>query len=630
MDKIKKFSAKINLISLNAWQAILFLAFLSAVLMLFLLLLQPLPFSYVMSAAFESFGLSLFLNWLPLFLLMLFLYFAGLSAVASSTAAGALGILLGVANRFKILIRNDPLVPWDLLLGGELMAIAGSFGREPVIIGTALALLYIIAAVLAAMVIKSMRPAPKFRIAGVIGCILAAALINNPLYNNPSVNNRLHIHGNVFNQVNQFNSRGIVYSFIHAFNTNRIMRPYGYNPQAVKEFKLTFDTSGLERLAGASKPHIIMVMGEAFSEMGMHPGLDFTGFRDPHEHWRVIRERSIYGEIFVPNIGGGTADTEFDVLTGLNARHFRGTPFAFRMINSEFESMASILNSLGFRSEFMHPGFDWFYNRQNVYRYLGFERLVFIDEFEGVPTKGWYINERDTISRIISMFEDHLEERPGVPYFHFAITIQNHGPYPYKYAYDGVDFSVPNFASNLDLTDDDINALSNYFYGQADADVELARLVAHLENSDEPVVLVYFGDHLPGFNRRIYDIFFPDIHEHGSLEDLTRLFRLPFIIWLNDAAKELYEVAHPRDLTGSSGEGLLFSSSFLGAYVLEVLGITNISPFWDFVAELRHSFPIITETRAFDPNGRVSLYMEPHEIELLNLYRDWSYFRVFD
>ena len=602
--------------------------------MLFLLLLQPLPFADVISSAGESLGLSLFLNWLPIFLLMLLLYFIGFGATTASTIVGALGLFLGFSNRFKILARNDPLVPWDLLLSGEVMSIAGSFGAGFVPAFILIALFYIFAAILAAMIIRSLSLSPKLRIAGVLGCILAAVFLNSALYNSPAINNRLHVAGNIYNQVNQFNSRGFIYSFIYAFNTDRITRPDGYNPTAVQNIIQQADISGTERLKGETKPHIIMIMGEAFSEMALHPGLDFLGFRDPLENWRDIKTQSIYGEIIVSNVGGGTADTEFDVLTGLNTRHFRGTPFAFRMINSEFQSMATILNSIGYRSEFMHPGFGWFYNRQNVYRYLGFERLIFVDEFEGIPTKGWYINEADTISRTIALFEEHTGTHPGIPYFNFTVTIQNHGPYPYKYAYDGIDFTVPNFAADLDLSEDDVNALSNYFYGLADADVELGRLVRHLENSEEPVVLIYFGDHLPGFSRSIYDTFFPDIHEPGSLSDLTRLFRLPFIIWFNEAAKELYGIEHPLDLASSSASpsdgALLFSSSFLGAYVFDILGIKNTSPFWDFIKDVKTSFPIITETRAFNAEGLSSLEMETDELMPLILYRDWSYFRIFD
>jgi len=373
-----------------------------------------------------------------------------------------------------------------------------------------------------------------------------------------------------------------------------------------------------------------MIMGEAFSDLSLLPSFDFTDFGgNPLSNWHALKEESIHGHIFVPSHGGGTADTEFDIFTGMNTRQFRGgVPFSFRMINSEIESMASILNSIGYHSEFMHPGFDWFYNRQNVYRYLGFERLVFVDEFEGLPTKGWYMNEADTINRVIEMFEEHLITRPGVPYFHFCVTIQNHGPYVDKFLYDG-DVTGPNFTSSLNLDDIDINALSNYFYGMRDADYHLGRLVEHLRDAAEPVVLVYFGDHLPALGRGLYDIILPDVYEPGSFEDLTRLFTLPFMIWFNDAAMDLYGVRHPMDLVDAD-ETFMFNSTYLGAFVLETLGVTNVSPFWDYVNEMRRLFPIMTETRSFSTDRRASLDMTAEERAPLILYRSWSYFRLFE
>jgi phosphoglycerol transferase MdoB-like AlkP superfamily enzyme len=369
-----------------------------------------------------------------------------------------------------------------------------------------------------------------------------------------------------------------------------------------------------------------MIQSEAFSELTEH--FDFTGFPYPLKNWRKLQSEGIYGDIVVSVLGGGTAQTEFDILTGLNSRQFAGVPFAFRMITDEFESMASILNSLGYRSEFMHPGFGWFYNRQNVYRHLGFHRLMFIDEFEGSKTRGGYISEYATIGRVMEMFAEHRENFPAVPYFNFTVTIQNHGPYVDKFRQYGFD-EVPNFHTEIPFADADINALSHYFHGLMDADVELARFADYLRELPEPAVLVYFSDHLPAFNARVYDALFPAVYEHGSFEDLTRLFRVPFLIWFNPAALELYDISHPMELAHED-EALLFGAPFFGAYVMEILGLTNLSPFWDFNAELRRKFPVILETRSFAACRSVSLYMTPEERAPLILYRNWSYFRIFD
>jgi len=608
------------------------LAVMSFALALFLFLLQPLPFSYVWASIRGSSGLNLFLNWLPLFLLMLFLYFCGAGAVSAATAVGAVGIGLGFANRTKIILRGDPLVPWDLMLGGEVVGIARSFGAAAIFAVVGGILIYVLVAVVAASVIRSERIDWKWRVAGALACVVFALAANRPLYNNWQLNANLHIEGNIWNQVNQFNSRGFVYSFIHAFNTNRVMRPEGYDPDAVLAWIRKSDTSGAARLAGQVLPHIIMIQGEAFSDISLSPHFDFTGFVDPLENWQELVHEGISGDLIVSVLGGGTAQTEFDVLTGLNSRQFAGVPFAFRMITDEFESFASILNSLGFRSEFIHPGFDWFYNRRNVYRFLGFERLVFLDEFDDATTKGMYISEYDTISRLIEMFAEHRDGFPGVPYFNFTVTIQNHGPYVDKFLYDGP-VTEANFSTDLDFAEIDINALSNYFHGIIDADVELRRLTDYLQELDEPVVLVYFGDHKPAFPARLYDTFIPTF-EPGSFEDLTRLFNVPFLIWMNDAALELYGVSHPSELKRDAGEELVFSAPFFGAFVMEILGLTNLSPFWDFNMELRRIFPIMTEMRSFTPCRMISTYMTDYPYNYrrnrLLLYRDWSYFRIFD
>jgi phosphoglycerol transferase MdoB-like AlkP superfamily enzyme len=226
------------------------------------------------------------------------------------------------------------------------------------------------------------------------------------------------------------------------------------------------------------------------------------------------------------------------------------------------------------------------------------------------------------------MFAQHRRDFPGKPYFHFGVTIQNHGPYVNKFYWDGFD-EVPNFTTDIDFDDADLNALSHYFHGIIDADVQLRRLADYLNALDEPVVLIYYSDHLPAFNPRIYDLLLPDIHSPGSFEDMTRLFTVPFLIWFNYAALELYGISHPQELICLE-EDLLFTASFLGAYVMEMLGFTNLSPFWDFNAELRRLFPVITDIRSFKARREISGFLSDYDLVPLRLYRDWSYFRIFD
>ena len=111
---------------------------------------------------------------------------------------------------------------------------------------------------------------------------------------------------------------------------------------------------------------------------------------------------------------------------------------------------------------------------------------------------------------IIENFEKHTAES-GNPLFEFCVTIQNHGPYGEKYT-----DLARNFASNTSLTGDEEAIYSGYFEGIDDADKQIEDLVNYFSNSDEPVVLVFFGDHLPGFSNGMtyFDQFRPVSYTH--------------------------------------------------------------------------------------------------------------------
>ena len=621
MVNIKEMLKSNGLIKLKFWQSALFILAASLGLAFAMLWIAPIGIVYLVEIVRQTNGLMFLLNWLPVAIIMFILFFMGLNAVASVAFVGFFGIALSFLNRTKMLIRNDPLLPWDISLGGEVTGIAKSFGMGTVGLVIFAVLFYIVVAVLAALLIRSEKLHLKFRAAGLAIVMAVLMAVTNPLYKSTELNSKLYVIGNVYNQVATFNSKGFLYSFIYTYNTNKISKPDNYDSTAVIQKINTFRHADAVAMENMKKPHIIMIMGEAFSEFSLSPHFDFTGYTDPLYNYKQIKEGSYYGQIVVPNIGGGTADTEFDVMSGLSTRHLRGAPFAFRLIGSEFDSIAHQLSKLGYNNEFIHPGHNWFYNRQNVYSYMGFNRLVFLDEFKGENEKGMYIAEDVTIDRIISMFETHVNENPGIPYFQYCVTIQNHGPYKDKYLAD------TNFSTDLDISTDDINAISNYFEGLADADRELKRLTDYFESIGEPVVILYFGDHLPAFTAGVYDAIYPALYENSEMDNLIRLYKTPFIIWENSEAKALDLNGHSF---GEKNENRLFTSNFLGAFLFDYLGFKNISPLIDHLNELRMQFPVITEHRSFTPDGTTSIGLSDEERKNLVLYRNWEFYKIFD
>lgn len=142
------------------------------------------------------------------------------------------------------------------------------------------------------------------------------------------------------------------------------------------------------------------------------------------------------------------------------------------------------------------PGYAWFYNRQNVYPDLGFAASYFLEDSFDLATQGYggYVNETATMDKIIETLDTHIKET-DTPLFSFTVTIQNHGPYEKKYG-----TLEQNFSSDIELNETQTDLLTQYFQGIGDADEQIGRLKEYAEDSDEPIVLVYFGDHLPGFS----------------------------------------------------------------------------------------------------------------------------------
>ena len=621
MNNIKKvFKLRITL---SPALSFILIAVLSLLITYFTLFIAPISFSVLFNISRQSSFLNLLLNSIPVFLSIIFLFFLTSDFVSSVSIASFVFITVSIVNRFKILYRNDPFMPWDLSLSGELLGIIKSFGVTFLLSIILAVILYVAVCVLARVFIKTKKLNIKLRVAGVMLTLIIMYIVNSVIYQNATINRNLFVYGNIYNQVNTFNSKGFIYSFIYVHNTNRLNKPNDYNAHRVLDEINRFEKADTQEFENIVKPHIFMIMGEAYSEMALIESFDFTGFTHPMENYKRIKEDSIYGQIIVPNIGGGTADTEFDVLTGLNTRHLRGIPFSYRLVNNDFEALPSILSQIGYRSVAIHPGHSWFYNRQNVFRYFGFDEKIFMDEFDEDDTKGMYISETATTEKILDVFKEHLIKSPDVPFFNFTITIQNHGPYRDKYLVD------TNFNTDLDISADSVNAISNYFEGVIDADIQIKTLTDYFESINEPVVLVYFGDHLPAFSPDVYEALYPNIYENGSFEDLSRLYKTPFIIWQNTVAKNTTNI-------NQNFEELIFpenniiSASLLGAYLFELLGYNSLSPFIDFVNKVRTEFPVMFESKSFSIDCVSSLDLSNEEKERLLIYRDWEFYKIFD
>lgn len=563
------------------------------------------------------------LNLFPVLLLMVLLFFLLRNSVLSSSLTASLFLSLSIINRVKIQLRQQPLLPTDISLISEMMSLLDKFNAAFVITIVVILMLIVLLIIVSLLFFKNQKIKISTRVCGLFTCIFIAGMLNVYLYANDRLYDGFITNGNPYFKVNNYNSKGFTYSFLNDFNSMKVTKPAGY-----RKSEFLYLQESVKDKTETKKPHIIMIMGEAFSDLSINDQINFDGYTDPLLYYKelITQPNVISGHIIVPNFGGGTADTEFDVLSGCQTSFFENELPSYNFISKQFNGITNQLRKSGYNALAIHPGNYWFYNRENVYDYMGFESFLNLENHFNLDRQGiaGYISDEAATETIIDAFESHKKTSDS-PLFEFCVTIQNHGPYTNKYAKQKL------FNTTLSISKEQENLLSNYFYGLEAADKQIKDLVTYFEKEEEPVVLVYFGDHLPGFpdGLSMFSALESDIDIEGTPEQRLNLYKTPFFIWENKSAQSLTQFKQSKKKL-ELPENVTFSAAYLGSMVLELVGLEGSSPFYKYINELRKELPILNPHAFMDKDSEFSEQLTPEQSELLEKWKRWSYYKVFD
>jgi len=613
-------------ITLSLPHSFIFIALGILFILLGVTIVSPQFFKIFWHFAFEN-PILILINILPIIVLVTVLFFSFGNAVFSIMLSGVFFALAAIANAEKMRLRQAPLYPYDVTLLTELVGIAKGFTPNLLFLYGAIMVIAILVIIASLVLFKTKPIDKKIRVFGTVTAILVAIFSNTLIYSSNSLYSKFPVDGNPYFEINQYGSKGFIYSFCYKFNSMKVTEPEGYDKYAIQGMENLF-VNNYDEYKDTKLPHIIMIMGEAYSDLSVNKNLDFSGYTDPMENWKEITKSnsSISGHIIVPNFGGGTSDTEFDVLTALPTRYIDNASNSYSLIGKNLDAIPWQLKNIGYDTLAIHPGYSWFYNRLNVFSYLGFDDFIHLENFQGSEKySGGYIADKYATDCIIDTFEEHIKISDS-PLFQFTVTIQNHGPYDDKYN------DIENmFETDVKLTDNEKNLLNSYFMGIRDADKEIRRLTDYFETSSEPVVFVYFGDHLPGFSNgmEFFDILDYNINANGTTEELLNVYKTPFVVWQNSASKELFSLENNAKAIDFENN-IIISSNFLGSSVLELSGINGLSPVLDFSNQLRKNVNIITAQKFLLPNGEYVSSLDEDLHAKTNTLRHIVYYKMFD
>ncbi len=636
-------------IELPLWGSFLLAVLLAGCITLLALWCQPNALRTVL-AGFKAQPLLIVLNALPVGLLLLTFAFLFRNVFYSGALVNFFVCALSLANRVKIEVRDEPVFPRDFSLLREVGSAIQSYDiRYPV---KAIAVVVLTTALLVGLgVLFPSRPvsfaALKAKLTkrdaaaafpgrgwperivgavlsfGVLTALIFTVYASNDLYNSFRVSNAYYVPA-VFNEL------GFPYCFCHQFTTYPVDKPEGFSKSEAAGWE-TGEQSGLGK-----DVNIIMVMNEAFSDITDDSMFNWAEGDDPLPNLHALQNdpHALTGHIVVPGFAGGTANTEFDVLTGMQTNALSDTTTsAMRVINRNLDSLFRVFDADGYRTSFYHPGDAWFYNRENVYRWLGAEHEVFAKDMKDLEYKGRWVTDDYMAGLIEEEFETAVSE--GRPLFNYTTTIQNHMSYTADKYGEGHTFAPVSVTA--DISDETRTMLEVYTEGVRDADAMLGRLTAYFAERSEPVVLVFYGDHLPylGDNQKGYAELGSEVAiAENDRTDILCSYKTPYVIWTNAADALDWEAAAKQLALPEDGT---VSAAFLGSVLLDLTDRAGESPWFDFLSSLRRIAPVVQKKTYILADGSVlpqrilNEQTDEASMELkdaVRKWRCWSYYKL--
>jgi len=438
----------------------------------------------------------------------------------------ALWVIIGITDFALLQFRTTPFTAIDLLLLDSAITIMTRYLSIPWLIVIVIAVLLIIGFAVY-LFIHAKKDGKGSRIfAGVVfGLFLLVSIGSTKLFMACGILER-----NFGNLAQSFHTNGLPYCFFSSIFGTGISKPKSYSKEEIDRILATITseptmpptvsaTPGTDSGSDASLleteyPNFIFLQLESFFDPTHIEESSFSS--DPVPFFRSLKENYSSGFLTVPSIGAGTANSEFELLTGINLDFFGPGEYPYKTILKKVpcESIAYNLSSIGLKTHAMHNNRGNFYSRHIVFSQLGFDTFTpieYMGTYETTPL-GW---AKDEI--LIPTIFDALNSTEEQDFI-YAISVQAHGAFPKEPLLTDPEIVIDSLPEELEEHYYELLYYVNQLY---EVDQFLKDLTAALEEYEEEVVLVLYGDHLPTFP------FTDDLLENGSI------YQTEYVIWTN-------------------------------------------------------------------------------------------------
>lgn len=339
------------------------------------------------------------------------------------------------------------------------------------------------------------------------------------------------------------------YGFVYGFSTSVVDRgmsqPKNYTQEAIENIQDDIVVPETKLKAGEG-PNIIVVLLESFIDPYEINFLKLS--KDPIPNFRRLYNEYSSGYCKVPVVGAGTANTEFEVLTGMSMRFFGTGEYPYKTVlkTNTSESIAGDLKNIGYKTHVVHNNSGNFYSRANAFSKMGFDsftskELMNIQEYTPIGT--WATDDI-----LLGEVEKSMDSTPGQSDLVYTITVEAHGDYPKEKVLENPAITVAGAES------EEMNNAWEYYVNQLhNVDEFIGDLIDQLSKRDEDTMVVMFGDHLPTMGLEAKDM------------KSKSLFKTNYITWnnfgLEKKDRDLHSYELLAEITDQIGihEGTIFT-----------------------------------------------------------------------
>jgi phosphoglycerol transferase MdoB-like AlkP superfamily enzyme len=528
---------------------------------------------------------------------------------ATAILGGLLFLVFGFANYFVVQFRGQPILPWDIQGFGTALTVSGGYVYEPTPLMTLVAMAFLFVVALCVKTAPREKPGKTLRLAERsislgVGVMLFVMLF--PM----DVMTDMGISVWAWNQKTSSEITGITAGFFANIQFLMVDKPEGYSSAQVEE--VSEEASQLEEPEPVGEPEqlptIIAIMNESFTDMGAVGEGSITLEPDNLSFFHSLQESGdvVWGTAYSSVYGGNTCNSEYEFLTG-NTTAFLPTgskPYQ-QYVDHEQTSLVSLLkDTYDYECIAIHPGQRSAWQRDTAYEYLGFDEFIDVSQFDVHRTlEHGMTSDASSYDQVIYEYEHRDEDKP---LFLFNVTIQNHGGYENEEFENTVQIKeapgeypqAEQYLSLVQKSDEALEDLINYFSQQED-----------------PVVILFFGDHWPNLEEEFYSLLLGDNTDDLSFKNVMREYQVPFMIWAN------------YDLEGEEIEAV--SLNYLSGLLLRAANLEG-TDYINFLEDLRQTLPVITAMGVLDKDGNWYKAGEitPYD-DLLNEYNILEYNNAF-